>query len=96
MDPTLTKFNGCTVAGFYSYAGTGASTAGVPHFVVGAVFENENGGNMDNSGAATAALSMSGVMMGASIGVLSQAEITFLDTANMIKKGNGSGYVIYK
>ncbi len=97
QDPTTGRINGCSIANYYGYAGTGMSTAGVPHFLLGSTFENYEGWNMGNSGGVD---SMKGIIGGgsswANTWVLSQSEINFLDGATAVKKGNGSGYVIYK
>ena len=87
LDPVAARNNGCGANGAYGYgAGTGVGSA--PQFVLASIFENEYGGNINNSTGAVAAV--------VSTGSFEPGERTAFDSGSYIRKGNGSGYVLYK
>jgi prepilin-type N-terminal cleavage/methylation domain-containing protein len=47
-DPTSGRNNGCAQGGFYAY-GAGTGSTGAPQFLLASAFENDFGGNFNNS-----------------------------------------------
>ena len=87
-DPTDTHENGCGSNGFYGFSsGTGYATA--PQFITTAIFENDNGGNFSNTGG-TQVTSLIGT------GIFYLPQRTALDVSGVVRKWNGSGYIMYK
>ncbi len=87
-DPSTSHNNGCGPNGFYGYA-SGTGYANAPQFVLSAIFENDNGGNYDNTSGTWV-----NILIGS--GVFDFGERTTLDVVNTVRKGNGSWYLMYK
>ncbi len=88
VDPVSGRNNGCGANGVYGYAsGTGYSSA--PQYVVTANFENDFGGNYW-MGTGWALINLIGT------GEFTFAERTAIDVVGVVRKGNGSGYLLYK
>ncbi len=89
-DPTSGRNNGCAQGGFYAY-GAGTGSTGAPQFLLASAFENDFGGNFNNS---TGALTnTTGLVY---TGSFEPDDRTALEVANFIRKGNGSGYLLFK